>query len=446
MRRLGTLHVICCFAIAMLYNVGIQAQNETNMPYSQYGIGQSTMPYNMPFAASLGGATYTLTGSNYINPFNPASYASIQGESFVFDMGLNIEMSTLKDQTNSLYDAEGNVAYLNFGMPLTKWWKTAFGLMPYSNINYESVVSSEDSTTYGSMKTLYSGTGGVSKVFWGHAFSIIPERLAVGFNANLLTGNVQRAITYDFQGNDSTYFMNSSRYKATTMRNLTFDFGMQYFHPISEKHTLGIGVTVQTPRTMQVRENALIYTFVEYASDQYICDTIFPHPGDDSEFMSTLEQPLVIGLGVSLANKGAWMVAADATFAPWNGLKYTEGEGYNIFGTTKLRYDKWSRYALGVERSGNKDANKYFRRISWRAGVSYEQGCLHLMLNEKAYSINEIGIGAGVSMPMRKGRSLLNLSMRYSRYGSPDPLQRNCFTVGISVGSCENWFVKRKYD
>ena len=47
---------------------------------------------------------------------------------------------------------------------------------------------------------------------------------------------------------------------------------------------------------------------------------------------------------------------------------------------------------------------------------------------------------------MRKGRSVLNLSLSYSSFGTPDLLQRNMITFGLSIGSCESWFVKRKFN
>ena len=68
------------------------------------------------------------------------------------------------------------------------------------------------------------------------------------------------------------------------------------------------------------------------------------------------------------------------------------------------------------------------------------------MTDGTEYKLNEWGVGAGVSLPMRKGRSVLNISAAYSSMGTVDLLRRDVFTVGISVGSCESWFVKRKFN
>ena len=47
---------------------------------------------------------------------------------------------------------------------------------------------------------------------------------------------------------------------------------------------------------------------------------------------------------------------------------------------------------------------------------------------------------------MRKGRSLLTISVEYNSMGDIEILQRRCVTFGIAVSSCERWFVKRKYN
>ncbi|MCQ2298283.1 MAG: hypothetical protein MJZ51_06675 [Bacteroidales bacterium] len=435
--------IFIILALAFLAACPAMAQNGFNVPYSQYGIGECNMPFNMPFAASMGGVSYTRSGNNFINPFNPASYAQIEKETFVFDMGLNIEMSTLKDRNSSLFDADGNLSYLTIGMPVTRWWKTSLGLMPYSDVNYQSVQSNVDTTLFGTVKNVYEGVGEVSQIFWGNGFNIL-KNLSVGVNVNYLYGSVQKAISYDFdKGDTSMYFINSRRLKNTYISNLNFDLGMQYYQPLGQKYTLGLGLVVKPHRTMSVKDNSLVYT---YMSDESLRDTIFPAPGVNNEYLSTLEQPFSLGVGLSLARNGRWLVAADFTYAASSGLKYTENDTINLFGRSVLRYDNDLKGALGFELTGDKNSSKYFQRISWRAGVHYEQGKLILDLNGVDTKLNEWGLGCGASLPMRKGRSVLNLSLGYRSFGSVDPLQRNCFTFGVSIGSCESWFVKRKYN
>ncbi len=421
------------------------AQNGFNMPLSQFGVGVSDQPYTMPLA-QRSGAIITLSGNNYINPFNPASYAGIQTESFVFDMGLNVQTSRLRNGDKSQRDADGNLGYLAIGLPVTKWWKVGAGLMPYSTMDYSSV-SAQTGDGYGTMKTIYDGTGGVNQVFLGSAFNIPAgksTRLQAGFNVSYLTGRIERAISYRFMGNDTTYYINSRRYKRTKVSNVVLDFGMQMWQKLGEKTTLGIGLTYKPYMDLKVGDMALIYTYA--SSDESLIDTIFPARGEEAEFSSRLEQPQTVGVGLSLQYDRRWQLSVDATFASWSGLRYTEDSAHTVFGTSAIAYGPTGRYAVGLERMGDMDASSYWGRISWSVGAHMEQGVMRLTVGGSEQKFDSWGVGAGISLPMRKGRSLLTLSMAYSSMGDIDILRRDCLTFGIAVSSCERWFTQRKYN
>ena len=449
MKILKTIGLMAFVAVAVI--AGVQAQNGFNMPYSQFGIGLSEQPYNLPMAARMGGVTYTRSGNNFVNPFNPASYASIEKESFVFDMGVNLQTSTLRDNNSSVYDADGNLGYLLVAMPVTSWLKVAGGLMPYSTVSYESVSTvHHDDLLGGDVKTVYDGNGGVNQVFLGLGFNILdPAKhkgtsLQAGVNGNLLVGRIQRAISYSFQGNDSTFFLNGRRYKETRLANLIPDFGLQFRQPMGEKFTLGVAAVYKPLTDMLVKEEALIYTY--HASDQTLVDTVFPQRGEDPAFRSSLKRANTVGVGLSLERNKMWQMAVDLTFAEWQGMKYTEGTTTSIFGTSATAYGPYSRYAAGFEKIGNMDAPTYWGRISWSLGAHLEQGSMYLDLGGSQRRLDEWGLGAGASLPMRKGRSLLSISVAYSRLGSTYILQLDAVTFGIAVSSCERWFVKRKYN
>ena len=424
------------------------AQNGFNMPYSQFGIGTGDLPYSVPVVSRLGGVTYTLSGSNFVNPFNPASYGSIGMESFVFDMGANLQRTRLRSGDEQATDADGNISHLMFGFPITKWMKMACGLLPFSIVDYESVSTGVYNNGNTEMKNIYDGTGGTNMVFLGAAFNILNNdkgrRLQAGFNVDLLLGRIQRALSYSFLGLDSTFYMDKRRYKETKLANLMFDFGVQYWEPLNERYTLGVGLTYKPYRKMDINEKVLIYTY--HASDQSLVDTVFPAAGQSDGITSNLELDHTFGIGLSLARNNRWMVAADATFAGWSGMKYTEGMNPPIFGESTLNYGPYSRYALAFEKTGDMDASSYWGRISWSVGANMENGAMRLNINGHDEVINAWGCGLGATLPMRKGRSLLTLSVNYRSLGNKDLLQNECISFGISVSSCERWFVQRRYN
>ena len=422
------------------------AQDGLNVPFSQYGIGLTDMPYNMPRAFGMGGTIYSRSSRNTVNPFNPASYAAVESESFVFDIGINIQNSVLRGGNSRLPGAEGSLAYLAVAFPITHWWKTSIGMLPFSIVNYESVHTLYDPLTDSDVKTVYDGNGGVTQFYWGNAFNITP-RLSFGFNVNYLYGGITRAITYQFQHNDSTYCMNSRSQKNTQTSNLLFDLGLQYSQPVGAKHTLRFGATCRLPRTSTIKDQTLAYTFLNYASTEYLFDTIFPASDQPNTYNSTLHQPLTFGLGLALERNNRWEIDLDAYYAPKGDLSYQEDPGHNIFGATALRTTPNFRVALGYEWKGNPDAATYWGRIGLSAGLYHNHGKLALQpIGHDLTVLNETGGGLAVHLPMRKGRSLLTLALGYSSFGDASLLRRDTFTFGIAVGSCERWFVKRKYN
>ena len=440
---------LIALATLMCLAPAAKTQNGFNIPFSQYGIGLSDMPYNMPSAFSMGGAVFSRSSRNIINPFNPASYAAIENESFVFDIGLNIQSCVLRNDANRLTDADGNLAYFTIAFPITGWWKTSAGLLPYSTVNYESVQTAFDIQTQSDVKTIYAGHGGVSQIYWGNAFNI-GQRLSLGINLNYLYGNITRAITYNFQGNDSTYCINSRRQKNTYVSNLLIDLGLQYLQPLGADYTLHIGATARTPRNMKVNDHALSYTYLTYASTEYLFDTIFPQPGESDTYKSQLLQPLAVGLGLGLERNEKWEIDIDGYYSPYSGLQYKEDPAYNLFGTSALRLTPNWRVALGAEWKGDPAAGSYWGRIGVSAGLYHNHGRLALAPvagnPDQPTIINETGCGLGFRLPMRKGRSVLTLALGYSSIGTAQLLRRDVFTVGLSIGSCERWFVKRKYN
>ena len=443
MKNKNTL-IIALMAIAALWPAHSPAQNGFNIPFSQYGIGQSDQPYNMPGAFGMGGTVYARASRNTINPFNPASYAAIEPESFVLDIGINLQSCVLRNDANSLTDADGNLAYLAIAFPVTHWWKMSAGLLPYSTVNYESV-QTHTFADLADVQTIYAGNGGVSQIYWGSAFNI-GKQLALGFNINYLYGNITRAITYNFLGNDTNYALNSRSQKNTYVHNLLIDLGFQYSQPLNTKYTLRVGATYRLPRTMNVDDQSLCYTFHGMTTTEYLFDTIFPAPGQSDTYSSTLRQPWAIGFGLALERNDRWEIDLDGYYSPLSGIDYQEDPRYNLFGTSALRNAPNYRLALGAEWKGDPAASTYWGRIGITAGIYHNHAKLTLQTTSDPAPINENGCGLAFKLPMRKGRSLLTVGVGYSSIGTASLLRRDVLTFGIAIGSCERWFVKRKYN
>jgi hypothetical protein len=169
---------------------------------------------------------------------------------------------------------------------------------------------------------------------------------------------------------------------------------------------------------MSLNDEVLVYTYLGGVSSETLFDTIFPQQGVDNSYTSTLEQPFSIGVGLALERNELWEVAIDGYYAPYSGLRYVEDEGHNIFGKSALCEQPNYRIALGGEWKGDAGAGSYWRRIGISGGLYFNQSRLALEVEGTRYALNEIGGGLGISLPMRKGRSVLNLSLGYSTCGT----------------------------
>ena len=167
----------------------LNAQIRIASPYSRYGLGDLS-GNNNAWNFSLGQTGIALRSPSHINYTNPASYGAFDSLSFVFEGGFSAESVRLTSRFQSTSRSYASLGYLSFGFPITKWWKTALGLVPFSDVGY-NVLSTEESPSAGTILTLYSGSGGINRFFWGNAFNITKD-LSVGVNVSYLFGNATR--------------------------------------------------------------------------------------------------------------------------------------------------------------------------------------------------------------------------------------------------------------
>lgn len=423
--------------ILALLSASGHAQNGFNLPYSQFGIGSAPSAYSTPLSGAMGGTLYSTRSNNYVNPYNPASYAAVESQTFVLDIGTTMQRYTVSDNLNSMNDFDGNLSHLTFAFPLTSWWKTAIGLTPYSDMEYAStrITTLADGMQ---VKTVYDGNGEVFRVFWGNGFNI-NKKLSIGFNLNYLHGNINRAITFDFLGSDTNYYVDSRRLKNTHVSSVYFDLGTQYVMELSERDQLIFGLSLQLPRTLTTHDTAWIYTLAENSDNaSSIIDT--------SHYTSDAELPVGIGLGVSYQHDQRWQLSADLHYAPWNGMKYKEGLSQPVFPESGVDYVDNFTAAIGGAWLGDASSSNYWRRIGIYVGAHYDIGRLGLTLDSGKERIDEWGAGLSLAFPIRKGRSRILLSAAYSNMGTRDLMRVECLSFGITLSSCEQWFIKRQYN
>ena len=170
--------------IFVFFSVSLIAQNESNSPYSRFGLGelQNFSSATQSAMGSVGIASYDPLS---ININNPSSYSSVFSQRFTMQTGAIHTTKLLQTSTQNQFVNSTNFNYLMFAFPLTKFWGTSFGLLPFSEMSYSfSDVSNNPSANF-----LFEGNGGLTRVYFGNAINL-NKNLSIGANLNYLFGNL----------------------------------------------------------------------------------------------------------------------------------------------------------------------------------------------------------------------------------------------------------------
>ncbi len=417
-------------AAALFFPVFVAtAQVSISSPYSIYGIG-NLYGISSQTNMAMGGASTAFSSPFYINPGNPASYMSFDTNSFVFDAAFNLRTGTLKTIDASQKTNFGTLSNLYFGFPVTKWWKTSLGVMPYSNVGYE-MQNTQVIDDIGNIVGIYKGSGGINRAYFGNAFSPV-KNLSVGINMSYLFGNIvkQSAVTFP----DSTAFANTMVKSSARLNQLNFDAGLMYRINLKGGKFLQLGLTYQPKQVIAGESEKIAYSYsYDYASSiERLKDTISYSASASGEVIL----PTSIGAGFMIGNRNQWLATADVNYQKWSEFSYL---GDNPGLKDNLRFSLGGQF-----RPSTVDIGKYYERINYRAGFRFEQSYLEI----RDTRINDFGISFGVGLPMKKSRSTINIAVEVGTQGTTQNglIKENYMKLTIGSALQERWFLKRRFN
>lgn len=219
------------------------AQSGTNSPYSQYGLG-TLGEQSGGFNRGMNGLGIGFNEHNQVNSLNPASYATIDSLSFIFDAGISGQITNYSESGVKVNAKNANFEYVIAGFRLAKRLGLSFGLLPFSNIGYsysntKALNSTDGSTSVVKATNTYSGTGGLHQVYLGLGWSPF-KGFAIGVNAAYLWGDYSRSVVNSYT---DAYANTLSKYYTAEVHNYKLDFGMQYTQKITKNDAITLGVT-----------------------------------------------------------------------------------------------------------------------------------------------------------------------------------------------------------
>ena len=407
-------------AVALLVaTVNVNAQ-EAMSPYSKYGYG--ILNDNATSAQSaMGGVGYAMHSGRQINVMNPASYASIDSITFLFDIGMDVTKLWSRETDNkgvSHFGSNfgGGLDYVTMQFPISKRIGASFGLIPYSNVGYAfgSNIDNGSETRQGS--------GGLNQLYAGVAGRIV-KGLSVGVNIGYLFGTTYND-TYLYTSTGSSTLFET----VVQVRDYHVQFGAQYAYNINRDSKLTAGVTYSPGKSLLGHAWGVHYDL----STENEADTV-----GYTSLKNKYSLPASWGFGLNYEWRDRWMVELDLTYQPWSKAKYR-----NIDDELQSQSfdDRW-KVAAGMQYTPN-SRGSYVQNINYRAGAFYE----HSYLNVLGNNVREYGVSIGFGLPAPKQKTVINLGIEWRhRQANPNPLiKENYLSIKVGVNFNERWFYQRK--
>ena len=127
-----TIHSIF---LVLILSLNLNAQNESNSPYSRFGIGE-LQRFSTATQSAMGGVGVASSDPLAINFSNPASYSTVFKQRFIMQTGGIHTTKLLQTESQNQVANATNFNYLIFGFPIHKSWGASIGLLPYSDMSY----------------------------------------------------------------------------------------------------------------------------------------------------------------------------------------------------------------------------------------------------------------------------------------------------------------------
>ncbi len=390
----------------------LYSQNNTDSPYSRYGYGNLTNPVN-GMSRAMGGTSYGMRGNLQPNFMNPASYSAVDSMTFIFDMAVSGYVGKFSEANYKETYTNGNIDYITMQFPISKKIGVSMGLVPYSFVGYNY---STIDTVHAKVVNNYIGTGGLSQVYIGGSINLF-KGFSAGVNASYIFGAIDHTYTPIF----SDYNVNAYGWaEMTRVQDFKFDVGLQYTTEMRDYKQLTIGA-VFSPK-MNLNTTSRLVRNIE--GGKY--DTVWTK---DKGY----QLPLNIGLGVNYKWNRKYTIAADVQYQNWASTQFAD---------VANQFNNSYRGSVGFEYIPNLQDRAFFNKVRYRAGLNFNQSPIKVNGNK----VQELGMSVGLGLPLRSGKSMVNLSFEYTSRNAPGTnyVKENYYKLTLNMNVNEFWFFKQK--
>ena len=298
-----------------------------------------------------------------------------------------------------------HVSGLGILIPVKRGSAIAFGLQPYSQVNYE--ISGPDTVDEKAAQQSLTGSGGLDVFYLAFASTI---------------GAVQFGITGDF------YF---GLIRETWRVDLSSPDLLDTEDRV-QKNFRGFGVHAGVQLRMKKWQLGLAAGTPVGLSGETRVDTRYISDNEPTPLEAKL--PLWLGMGLAFQPSAQWVFSAEARGQQWGKPASADllgADGVNSYTA-----------GFGFEFSPGKDRLREGKGLHYRAGANYSR---LPYLESNGNTIPEWTAAAGFGVPFNRGASRLDFAVEWGKRGSSANLvQENILRFSASINGSERWFQRRR--
>jgi len=400
------------------------AQQNTSSLYSYFGIGETKFK-GTPMQRAMAGLGI-LPDSLDVNLLNPASYSALQRTVISISGGTNINKITSDDQ--GITAQRTSLDYLSFGIPIGKFG-TSFGINPQTAVGYRNETRTENQNSVSSSR--YTGNGGANRVFFGGAYQAT-TKFSFGIDLSYYFGNINT---------ESKIYVSDTQFGTGIFNELElsgfgFNIGTMYKNRIKNKYEFYLSAVYNPSHNLSYIKNGTFATISE-GNDSEIIDSWTELPKEKRN----VKMPAKFSFGLGIGKLHKWFVGAEYSHTEKNTTNPIISDSFSNYQNMEN-----TRFSLGGYYTPKYNSfTNYFHRITYRAGIRYEN--LGLKINNQ--EINDLSISTGLSLPIgNNGLSKLTFAFEYGQRGTKSSglVQENYFNINVGLTITDLWFRRYLFD
>lgn len=407
----------------LLLPVFSTAQQNTFSPYSRYGIGELSRT-GFTNNHAMGGWSLGFADSLVMNLNDLSSLAGLKRTNFL--MSLNSKWVTSQTENLSQKNSVASLGGIQIGVPLGPKGGLGFHLKPVSSVGY-LINNNVDLDSLGTANYLYEGAGGLQEAGISVGYRLY-KTLRVGAQVKYNFGSLQRSTSLEF---DSTGFYHTKIQNRVEVKDLSFATGLSYTFKFPEAR-LRLSTGYEMGGSLSSKRYRVVYTYTMSGFTEIPKDTIDFENGTEG----TITLPSEISFGFGYLSNNHWGIGADFAMSDWS--------NFENFGVSDNLSNSMSVSAGGYFTPDPNAAKSYWKVVTYRAGIHYDKTFLQLRDNQ----LTDLGISFGLSMPMNRSFSKMNLAFTAGQRGTTEAglIKENYYQLSIGLSLNDKWFRKRRIE